>query len=141
MIPSTGPPFPCVRWVAMTHRNFVSRLPYNFTALEEEEEEEVGIKGFQATRQPAIWMGESGYVGVVPGFVSASSRGGVKVEFEDWKMRKVAGSEVVSPAYYAVELEDGGGRVLVEQSSSECRFFSILRRKESAKGWPWQPRT
>jgi len=116
-------------------------LPYNFTALEEEEEEEVGIKGFQATRQPAIWMGESGYVGVVPGFVSASSRGGVKVEFEDWKMRKVAGSEVVSPAYYAVELEDGGGRVLVEQSSSECRFFSILRRKESAKGWPWQPRT
>lgn len=108
----------------MTHRNFVSRLPYNFTALEEEEEEGSGIKGFQATRQPAIWMGESGYVGVVPGFVpSTSNLGGVKVEFEDWKMRRVPGSEVVSPAYYAVELEDGGGRVLVEQSSSE---LSIL---------------
>ncbi|KAM6489357.1 hypothetical protein JOM56_015258, partial [Amanita muscaria] len=45
MIPSTGPPFPMVRWVAQTDRNYVSKTPYNWTSKM--------IRGFQGTRQPA----------------------------------------------------------------------------------------
>lgn len=66
-------------------------------------------------------MGESGPVIVVPGV----SKGGdgekvqVKSRFEDRGMRMRKESEVITPAYYAVVLEDGvGGEVLVEQSAS-----------------------
>lgn len=128
MIPSTGPPFPSVRWVAVTDRNYVSVLPYNASHAGPRG----GIAGFQGTRQPAIWMGESGPVAVVPGFVPGDSRGDkLKVGFEERKLRIVRGGggggdaeeeeeEVVSPAYYKVELEgEGKKRVVVEQSSSE----------------------
>ncbi|KAJ7733355.1 hypothetical protein B0H16DRAFT_1732399 [Mycena metata] len=60
MIPSTAPPFAMTRWVAQTHENYVSVTPYNLTAST--------IHGFQGTHQPAIWMGESAPVVVVPAF-------------------------------------------------------------------------
>src|SRR5882762_9863803 len=50
MIPSTAPPFAMTRWVAQTRQNYVSMTPYNET--------DTSIHGFQATHQPAIWMGE-----------------------------------------------------------------------------------
>ncbi|PFH47118.1 glycoside hydrolase family 92 protein [Amanita thiersii Skay4041] len=119
MIPSTAPPFGMTRWVAQTHRNFVSRTPYNWTSER--------IHGFQGTRQPAIWMGESAPVGVVPGFVEVGvdedggARGVPSVDFEERGMKKVPGTEVITPSYYRVELEDdrkGRGRVVVEQSAT-----------------------
>ena len=103
-----------VRWVAQTHRNFVSRTPYNWTSDT--------IHGFQGTRQPAIWMGESGPIAVIPGFVPNGNRDAIKMDFDQRGLKKVVGSEIITPAYYAVQLEDelgGGGTVLVEQSSSE----------------------
>lgn len=119
MIPSTGPPFPSVRWVAVTDRNYVSVLPYNASHAAG-----AGVAGFQGTRQPAIWMGESAPVTVVPGFASGSN---VKVGFEERKLVRGRAGEMASPAYYKVELAGDGGenRVVVEQSSSECaRFLS-----------------
>lgn len=104
-----------MRWVAVTDRNYVSVLPYNAS--------HGGVAGFQGTRQPAIWMGESGPVAVVPGFAPVTGDSpGIKVGFEERKLRKVGDSEVVSPAYYKVELGGEGRRVVVEQSSSE--FFA-----------------
>jgi hypothetical protein len=47
------------RWVAQTRENYVSVTPYNYT--------DTKIHGFQGTHQPAIWMGESAQVVVVPG--------------------------------------------------------------------------
>ncbi|KAK5112208.1 hypothetical protein LTR62_004369 [Meristemomyces frigidus] len=54
MIPSVSPPFGMTRWTPQTRENFISQCPYN--DLDEY------IHGFQATHQPAIWMGESGQV-------------------------------------------------------------------------------
>ncbi|KAF8654876.1 hypothetical protein AX16_003337 [Volvariella volvacea WC 439] len=111
MIPSTAPPFGMTRWVAQTHRNYVSVTPYNWTAQT--------IHGFQATRQPAIWMGESGSLGVVPGYQVEG--GNVKVEFDERGLKIVKESEVLTPSYYSVELldpEDQKRKVTVEQTAT-----------------------
>ncbi|KAI5358027.1 Putative alpha-1,2-mannosidase, six-hairpin glycosidase superfamily [Septoria linicola] len=59
MIPSVGTPFGMTRWTPQTRENFISQCPYN--------DMDEYIHGFQATHQPAIWMGESGQVVLSPG--------------------------------------------------------------------------
>lgn len=127
MIPSTGPPFAMTRWIAQTRVNYVSRTPYNITELTPT------IHGFQATRQPAIWMGESASLALVPGIAATGDPGEVKTDFQDRGLTFVGGfeqrgNEVISPGYYSVELQDGvGGTILVEQSSSECQSNTSRR--------------
>ncbi|EDR07263.1 glycoside hydrolase family 92 protein [Laccaria bicolor S238N-H82] len=114
MIPSTSPPFGMTRWVAQTQASYVSATPYNWTLNK--------VHGFVGTRQPAIWMGESGLVGVVPGVLPQG--GEVKVGFDERALNIVLDdqgekNEVVSVGYYSVVLDDGhGGTVLVEQSAT-----------------------
>ncbi|KDQ28689.1 glycoside hydrolase family 92 protein [Pleurotus ostreatus PC15] len=105
MIPSTAPPFAMTRWVAQTRQNYVSVPPYILT--------DTSIHGFQGTHQPAIWMGESGQVIVVPG------AGNIKSKFEDRGMTFDKGTEVRTASYYSVELDAlGGGTILAEQSAT-----------------------
>ncbi|KAH9812635.1 hypothetical protein Tdes44962_MAKER05762 [Teratosphaeria destructans] len=59
MIPSVSLPFGMTRWTAQTRENFISQCPYH--------DADRYIHGFQATHQPAIWMGESGQVVLSPG--------------------------------------------------------------------------
>ncbi|KXN88559.1 hypothetical protein AN958_07125 [Leucoagaricus sp. SymC.cos] len=127
MIPSTGPPFAMTRWIAQTRVNYVSRTPYNITELTPT------IHGFQATRQPAIWMGESASLALVPGIAPIGSPGEAKTDFQERGLTFVGGfeergGEVISPGYYSVKLEDGfGGTVSVEQSSPRALATSDLR--------------
>lgn len=105
MIPSTAPPFAMTRWVAQTRENYVSVTPYNYT--------DTTIHGFQGTHQPAIWMGESGQVVLVPG------SGDVTPRFEDRGMRFSHDNEVISASYYSVHMDaPHGGNIFVEQSAS-----------------------
>lgn len=105
MIPSTAPPFAMTRWVAQTRQNYVSMTPYNYT--------DTTIHGFQGTHQPAIWMGESGQVVVVPG------AGAIKSVFEDRGMSFSHEDEVVSASYYSAHLAAiGGGFINAEQTAS-----------------------
>jgi putative alpha-1,2-mannosidase len=107
MIPSTAPPFAMTRWVAQTRANYVSVTPYNNTDRK--------VHGFQGTHQPAIWMGESGTVAVVPG------AGRVRAEFADRGMGFSKEVEMHSPSYYAVQMEAAeGGTIRAEQSASAC---------------------
>lgn len=106
MIPSTAPPFAMTRWVAQTRQNYVSMTPYNHT--------DTKVHGFQGTRQPAIWMGESGQVVVVPG------AGTVKDTFKERGMTIDVDSQVITPSYYSVDLQAlEGGKIFAEQSASE----------------------
>ncbi|KAJ6103495.1 hypothetical protein N7486_005922 [Penicillium sp. IBT 16267x] len=59
MIPSVSPPFGMTRWTPQTRENFISQCPYG--------DSDRLIHGFQATHQPAIWMGEAGQVVLTPG--------------------------------------------------------------------------
>lgn len=105
MIPSTAPPFAMTRWVAQTRQNYVSMTPYNHT--------DTKVHGFQGTRQPAIWMGESGQVVVVPG------AGTVKDTFKERGMTIDVDSQVITPSYYSVDLQAlEGGKIFAEQSAT-----------------------
>lgn len=99
------------RWVAQTRQNYVSVTPYNHT--------DTTIYGFQGTHQPAIWMGESGQVIVVPG------AGEVKSVFEERGMSFSHDNEVISASYYAVDIDaKGGGTIHAEQSA--CKFHKLI---------------
>ncbi|TFK53274.1 glycoside hydrolase family 92 protein [Heliocybe sulcata] len=105
MIPSTAPPFGMTRWVAQTRQNYVSVTPYNYT--------DSSIHGFQGTHQPAIWMGESGQVVIIPG------AGDVKPVFADRGMSFSHDNEVVTPSYCSVSMDPpGGGRIRAEHSAT-----------------------
>ncbi|EIN04267.1 hypothetical protein PUNSTDRAFT_76494 [Punctularia strigosozonata HHB-11173 SS5] len=104
MIPSTAPPFAMTRWVAQTRQNYVSMTPYNYT--------DGTIHGFQGTHQPAIWMGESGQVVVVPGL------GDVKSSFEDRGMAFRHEDEVITAHYYSVDLKADEGNVRAEMTAT-----------------------
>ncbi|KAJ7476835.1 glycosyl hydrolase family 92-domain-containing protein, partial [Mycena galericulata] len=108
IIPSTAPPFAMTRWVAQTHENYVSVTPYNHTATT--------IHGFQGTHQPAIWMGESGQVVVVPGIGDE-----VKSTFTDRAFVFSNSTEVITPSYYRVELEAGSGDIILAEQSATSR--------------------
>ncbi|GBE78894.1 glycoside hydrolase family 92 protein [Sparassis crispa] len=105
MIPSTAPPFAMTRWVAQTRQNYVSVTPYNYTDTE--------VHGFQGTHQPAIWMGESGQVVVVPG------AGEVQSVFEQRGMPFSHDDEVITASYYSVQMDAlEGGKILAEKSAT-----------------------
>lgn len=110
MIPSVAPPFGMTRWVAQTRENYVSVTPYNHT--------DSVIRGFQGTHQPAIWMGESGQVVVIPGV------GEVKPAFEDRGLSFDKKDETITSSYYKVNLKDGEGNgIKAEMSASAYRYI------------------
>jgi putative alpha-1,2-mannosidase len=115
MVPSVGPPFAMTRWVPQTRENYVSMTPYNVT--------DTHITGFQATHQPAIWMGESGQFVVVPG-VSGKDRE-VKVGIEERGMRKLPGSEKSRVDWYEVGMEADNG-VLVKAEMTASMYSPLL---------------
>lgn len=72
-------------------QNFISQCPYN--------DLDSHIHGFQATHQPAIWMGESGQVVITPGV------GDVKPLFADRAHRFNKRDEVSTPYVYEVTMD------------------------------------
>jgi putative alpha-1,2-mannosidase len=60
-MPFVTPPFGMTDWTAQTRQNKVSVTSYKY--------EDLSISGFMGTHQPAIWMGDFGYV-----YVDARSR-------------------------------------------------------------------
>ncbi|KIY66961.1 glycoside hydrolase family 92 protein [Cylindrobasidium torrendii FP15055 ss-10] len=123
MIPSVAPPFGMTRWVAQTHQNWVSKTPYNWTDSDY-------IHGFVGTHQPAIWMGESGLVAVVPGASDAA----VNAIFEDRGLRKA--QEKFGASLYEVELlPENGGSINVEMTATSR--VGHLRFTFDAKSQPY----
>lgn len=98
------------RWVAQTRKNYVSVTPYNHT--------DTVVHGFQGTHQPAIWMGESGQVVLMPG------TGTVTPAFEERGLAFNKEKESIGVSYYKVELEGNGqddeDGIVCEMSASEC---------------------
>ncbi len=98
MIPSVAPPFAMTRWSPATRDNYVSRLPYHHN--------DTTISGFIGTHQPAIWMGDYGYVEAMPGI------GDVHTTAKSRALPFSHSSEQSSPSRYSVELQAGGGKTM-----------------------------
>src|SRR6266550_584152 len=103
MIPGVARPFGMTHWTAMTRENKISVYSYNYS--------DKTIEGFLGTHQPAIWMGDYGYVSLMP------SVGELKTSR---KLPFTHQEEVSAPNYYTVNM-DAGGKPLKTEITATTR--------------------
>ena len=109
-MPFVTPPFGMTNWTAQTRQNKISGVSYKY--------EDTTISGFIGTHQPAIWMGDYGYVTLMPEI------GALKTTPEDRKMAFTHADEVARPDYYAVWMTSGGQRIHAEMTATErCAYL------------------
>jgi predicted alpha-1,2-mannosidase len=110
-MPFVTPPFGMTDWTAQTRQNKVSGVSYKY--------EDTDISGFIGTHQPAIWMGDYGYVTLMPEIDT------LKTGPEDRKLPFTHADEIVRPDYYSVWMNAGGHRrVRTEMTATErCAYL------------------
>jgi predicted alpha-1,2-mannosidase len=92
-MPSVGPPFAMTNFVAQTGESKMSRMNYFY--------EDSSIIGFLASHQPTVWMGDYGYVSVMP------QTGTLRVLPKERALQFNHKEEVSTPYYYSVLLDAG----------------------------------
>jgi len=77
------------------------------------------ISGFMGTHQPAIWMGDYGYVTIMPEI------GDLKTTPEARKLGYSHTDEVARPDYYSVKMDAGNGKqIRAEMTATErCAYM------------------
>jgi predicted alpha-1,2-mannosidase len=111
-MPCVGLPFAMTNFVAQTRENKISEMPYVY--------EDKTIKGFMATHQPTVWMGDYGYVSIMPQI------GDLKLLPNDRALPFSRDSEVSKPHYYSVTMEDDNKEIKGEiAASSRCGMFQF----------------
>ncbi len=109
-MPCVGWPFAMTNFVAQTDQNRIGRMPYVY--------EDSHIIGFTATHQPTVWMGDYGYVSIMPAI------GKLKVLPYDRALPFSHTSEIAKPEYYAVTLDAGEDAIKAEiAAASRCGMF------------------
>ena len=112
-IPSVAPPFAMTQWCAMTRENYISQNPYNY--------KDSTIIGFIGTHQPAIWMGDYGFVSFLP------STGKLKISPRERALRFTHNDEHASPYFYSVETRNVEDKKIKTEIAStiRCAIFNI----------------
>lgn len=111
-MPCVGPPFAMTNFVAQTRENKISEMPYVY--------EDTTIKGFMATHQPTVWMGDYGYVSVMPQI------GELKLLPNDRALPFSHNNEISKPHYYAVTMKDDRKEIKGEiAAASRCGMFQF----------------
>ena len=110
-MPFVSTPFGMTDWTAQTRQNKISVVSYKY--------EDKTISGFIGTHQPAIWMGDYGYVTLMPEI------GALKATPEERKLAYKHADETVRPDYYSVSLDAGDAqRIRTEMTATEhCGFL------------------
>jgi predicted alpha-1,2-mannosidase len=110
-MPFVTPPFGMTDWTPQTRQNKVSGVSYKY--------EDTTISGFIGTHQPAIWMGDYGYVTLMPEIDD------LKTSPEDRRLPFTHADEIVHPDYYSVWMNAGGSRkVRTEMTATErCAYM------------------
>src|SRR5712664_2084990 len=106
MIPGVATPFGMTHWTAMTRENKISVYSYNHS--------DKTIEGFLGTHQPAIWMGDYGYVSLMPS--SRELKTSLKLPYSHQ-------DEVSAPNYYSVKMDDGGSPLKAELTATTRAGF------------------
>ena len=107
--PFVGPPFAMINFMAQTRENKIGSMPYVY--------DDRSIMGFLATRQPAVWMGDYGYVSIMPQIGKQ-----IEVLPEKRQMTFDHRNEVSKPYYYSVLMNATDGQLIKGEiaSSSHC---------------------
>ncbi len=110
-MPFVSPPFAMTNWTPQTRQNKISVTSYNYA--------DPAITGFIGTHQPAIWMGDYGYITLMP------QVGELRVTPESRALAFSHADETASPDYYAVSLRlPNGSRIRAEMTATErCAFL------------------
>ncbi|MDB5231797.1 MAG: glycosyl hydrolase family 92 [Chitinophagaceae bacterium] len=106
-MPSVGPPFAMTNFVAQTGESRMNRMNYFY--------EDNTIIGFLASHQPTVWMGDYGYVSVMP------QVGDLKVLPKQRALTFTHANEISTPYYYSVLLNAENGKTIKAEMASTSR--------------------
>ncbi|PYY17059.1 MAG: glycoside hydrolase family 92 protein, partial [Acidobacteria bacterium] len=95
-MPLVTTPFGMTNWTPQTRQNRISVTSYHY--------DDTTISGFIGTHQPAIWMGDFGYVTIVPEVDD------IKTNPEERKLKFTREDERATPYYYSVVMDAGQWR-------------------------------
>src|SRR6516165_8611973 len=85
-MPFVTPPFGMTDWTPQTRQNKISVTSYSY--------DDQAISGFIGTHQPAIWMGDYGYVTIMP------QTGALRTTPDARKLPFKHSTEISRPDYY-----------------------------------------
>ena len=110
-MPFVTPPFGMTDWTPQTRQNKISVTSYYYG--------DTTLSGFIGTHQPAIWMGDYGYVTLMP------EVGSLRTTPEERKLPFTHSDESASPDHYAVSLLTPDNAVIrAEMTATErCAMF------------------
>src|SRR5262245_38569576 len=110
-MPFVSPPFAMTNWTAQTRQNKISVTSYEY--------DDPSITGFIGTHQPAIWMGDYGYVTLIP------QVGELRTTPESRALPFSHRDETARADSYAVSLRTADGQqIRVEMTATErCAFL------------------
>ena len=110
-MPFVSPPFAMTNWTPQTRQNKISITSYQY--------DDTAITGFTGTHQPAIWMGDYGYITLMP------QVGELRTTPETRQLAFYHSDETAKPDYYAVSLRIADGtRIRAEMTGTErCAFL------------------
>lgn len=111
-MPFVTPPFGMTSWTAQTRQNKISVTSYNY--------DDTKISGFIGTHQPAVWMGDYGYVTLVP------QTGPLRTSPEARSLPFSHSAEQTRPDYYSVSLAAGTDGEIHAEMTATARC-SMLR--------------
>lgn len=116
--PFVTPPFGMTHWTPQTRNSRINELNYYYR--------DNYIIGFRGSHKPAKWMGDYGYISMMPGL------GDIKTLPEERKLKFSHRQETSKPHYYAVDLKAKGGNIKTEMTASErCGILSFTFPDES----------
>src|SRR5579863_6835793 len=105
-MPFVTTPFGMTNWTAQTRQNRISVSSYAY--------EDTYIQGFIGTHQPAIWMGDYGYVTLMPEI------GAINYAPEARRLAFTRKDEVSTPYYYSVKMgSDAAHRIRAEMTATD----------------------
>lgn len=110
-MPFVTPPFGMTDWTPQTRQNKISVTSYEYS--------DPAISGFMGTHQPAIWMGDYGYVTLMPELDE------LKISPEARKLPFTHADEIAHPDYYSVSMQAGKSRrIRTEMTATDhCAFL------------------
>jgi len=110
-MPFVSPPFAMTNWTPQTRQNKISVTSYHY--------DDGTVSGFIGTHQPAIWMGDYGYVTLMP------EVGPLRIAPDDRKLAYSHGGETASADGYDVSLRTAEHSTInVEMTATErCAAF------------------
>jgi predicted alpha-1,2-mannosidase len=112
-MPFVTPPFGMTNWTPQTRQNHLGGVSYNYA--------DNTLSGFMGTHQPAIWMGDYGYLTLMPELDS------LKLTPDSRSLPFTHASEHSSPDLYSVSLDAGANRTIrsAMTATTRCAYLQF----------------